>query len=109
MDKFLILSRHAKWRSAQRNLSIDDMKFIIMHGKRVRKQGVIFYQLLAKKIPTDLPANHHFRRLVGSTVLTCQCGHFVITVYRNEKAQRRDRHKEKYRVGEQHQCCPYCE
>lgn len=93
------LSKHARTRAAQRNLSEEDINFIIKHGKAVRRTGAVFYQLRAKNIPDDLPGNHPYRRLVGSTVLMCACGETVVTAYRNGDAFKRDRRKAKYNNG----------
>jgi hypothetical protein len=90
------LSTHAFLRSAQRNLSYDDIAFIIQHGSRVHRTGVIFCQLRQKDIPPDTPGNHRHRQLAGTTVVLCKCGHYVITLYRNERAFHRDARKNKY-------------
>jgi hypothetical protein len=91
------LSDHACWRSSQRNLSSNEILFIAEHGSRVRRTGVIFCQLRRIDLPDDLSANHPFRRLVGSTVVLSSCGQYVLTVYREERAFRRDTRKAKYR------------
>jgi hypothetical protein len=96
------LSEHASRRSAQRNLSYDEILFVIEHGKRLRNAGVVFIQLRVKDIPEAIPANHHYRRLIGSTVVLCSCGQHVITLYREDEAFRKDKRKTKY--NQQHQC-----
>ncbi|MBC7870508.1 MAG: DUF4258 domain-containing protein [Chitinophagaceae bacterium] len=93
----LAISHHAHQRSAQRNLREDEIDFIATYGRRMRRTGAIFCQLLRSDIPDDLPANHSYRRLVGSTVVLSRCGQYVLTVYRDEKAFRRDSRKEKFR------------
>ena len=91
-----LLSNHATQRSAQRNLSDDDIAFILQQGRRVHRTGVIFCQLRDKDIPDDTPGNHRHRQLVGTTVVLSKCGHYIITVYRNPKAFHRDSRKNKY-------------
>ena len=91
------ISDHAKTRSAQRNLQEDEIEFIVQHGKRVRRTGVIFCQLRQRDLPTDLAASHRYRRLVGSTVVLSSCGRSVLTLYRDERAFHRDSRKRKYR------------
>ncbi|MBZ0303166.1 MAG: DUF4258 domain-containing protein [Anaerolineae bacterium] len=90
------LSNHASTRSAQRNLSDDDIAFILQHGSRVHRTGVIFCQLRQKDLPPDTPGNHRHRQLAGTTVVTCRCGHTVITVYRDKRAFQRDTRKARY-------------
>ncbi len=75
---------------------------MVEHGKRLRNAGVVFIQLRMKDIPDTLPANHRYRRLVGSTVVMCSCGQLVITLYREDEAFRRDKRKTKYNY--RHQC-----
>lgn len=90
----LELSDHAAERSAQRNVSGEEIRFIVKHGKRVHRTGVIYCQMLKKRMP-DLPASHPYWRLVGTTVLLSNDDE-VITVYRGENAFKADRRKAKY-------------
>jgi hypothetical protein len=90
------LSDHAEIRAAQRNLSYDEICFILIHGSRQRRSGVIFYCLHRKHLPDELPGNHPYRRLVGTTVIVSRDGSVVVTAYRNEEAYRQDRRKAKY-------------
>ncbi|MCB9452608.1 MAG: DUF4258 domain-containing protein [Anaerolineaceae bacterium] len=89
-------SDHAKQRCAQRNLSHDEIQFIIAYGRLERRAGIEFYQLRQKDLPPDLPANDPRHRLVGSTVLLSKNMAQVVTAYRNGRAFRRDRQKSKY-------------
>ncbi len=90
------LSDHAEIRAAQRNLSYDEICFILDYGTRQRRSGVIFYCLHRKQIPQDLPGSHPYRRLVGTTVIVSRDNTVVVTAYRNEEAYRHDRRKAKY-------------
>lgn len=103
------LSQHALTRLCQRNFTIDDVHFIINHGNKMHNAGVAFYQMRDDCIPNNLPGNHHHRRLAGSTVVTCHCGHFVITMYKNKEAFRKDRKKSKLVRGKSRlEGCSYC-
>ena len=93
---------------ATRNITPEEIGFIIEHGKKLRNAGVIFSQLHAKSVPESIPANHHYRRLIGSTVVLCKCGQFVITLYREEEAFQRDKRKSKHTTQDQRGTCPYC-
>ncbi len=90
------LSDHAGERSSQRNLSYDEICFIVEHGKHIRRTGVIYCQMHTQRIPADLPPQHPYRRLAGSTVVLSGAGDRVITVYREARAFKRDRCKTKY-------------
>lgn len=103
----MILSDHAEWRCAQRNLSYADVEFVCRYGKQRRNAGVIFCQMWDKYMPKHIPANNTFCRLAGTTVVLCRCGHFVITVYRNGEAFHEDIKKSKY-CRHQEASCPYC-
>lgn len=103
------LSAHAAQRAAQRNLARDEIDFLLQYGHLVHNTGVLFCQLRGRDIPDDLPANHPYRRLEGSTAVLCRCGAFVVTLYREQKAFRTDRHKPAYnRRSYGPRSCPYC-
>lgn len=101
-------SYHAQKRQDQRNLSDEDIYFILEHGRELHVAGGIFYQMLSKSIPKDLAPNDRRRKLVGSTVLVCKCGQFVITVYRNPTAFKKDNKKAKYDKLDTARTCPCC-
>lgn len=102
------LSDHAERRAAQRNLLSDEIDFMLQYGQLVHNTGVIFCQMRQKDLPDDLPANHRYRRLVGTTVVLCKCGYFVVTVYREHKAFRADTSKTQYSQSDALKNCPYC-
>jgi hypothetical protein len=104
----IILSHHARQRSAQRNLSLDEIVFVVEHGELLRNTGVIFREMRRKDMPSFIPANHPYQRLVGTTIVMCKCGHYVVTLYRKAEAFHKNRRKTKYSRHEQHECCPYC-
>jgi hypothetical protein len=104
----LTLSDHACHRSAQRNVSFEEIDFIVQHGSALRNTGVIFRQMRRKDLPRDLPANHPYRRLVGTTVVLCKCGHHVLTIYREGEAFHKDRCKRKYCQRDFMVSCPRC-
>lgn len=106
MDAYPTLTAHAAKRAIEWNLSLADIHFIWEHGKRLRKTGAIFCQMLAKHMPDEVHSTR-YERLVGTTVLTCACGRYVITVYRNEKAFKADAKKPDYRRGSK-ACCANC-
>jgi hypothetical protein len=102
------LSSHALHRSAQRNISEEDIEFIIQNGDRLHRTGVIFCQLRHRNIPVDTPGNHRGWKLVGTTVVLCKCGLYVVTLYREKKAFQRDSRKAKYNQRPEIATCPCC-
>ena len=105
----IILSEHAIQRAMQRNVSFNEINFIIQHGKLLRNAGVSFRQLREKDWPDSLPGNHAYHRLIGTTVVLCKCGLFVVTLYREEEAFRKDKRKTRYNSTTQWVGCPHCQ
>ena len=88
-------SGHALRRMAQRNFSFDEVNYIIRHGRRIRRTGVIFCFLGGKDIPDEDRKCDKYTRLEGSTVLM-HVGNdtiSVITVYQNKSALKTIRRK----------------
>lgn len=101
------ISDHADRQLSARCIPRDAIDFIVRVAHRERKTGAIFCQLRGTDLPHELPANHPWRRLVGTTLVLCKCGRFVITGYRNPKAFQTDRKKAKYN-NRKHAPCPCC-
>lgn len=104
----LFLSIHAEEEAEADNLYYDDIELGVRVGHRERRTGVIFCQVRAKDLAKVISGNHDYWRLVGTTIILCSCGEFVITVYRNPSAFKKDRAKEKY--NRKHaSACPCCQ
>ena len=102
MDKLplnLKLSQHAVLRMAQRNISVDDLLYILERGERVHKTGITIYILRKRDILKNDLKKSEITRLEGTVVLTgfSQDGKLeVITMYRNRDGFRAVRYKAKY-------------
>jgi hypothetical protein len=95
----LKLSQHATLRMAQRNISLQDLQYVLEHGERVHKTGVTIYVLRKRDILQDDQKRSEITRLEGTVVLTgfSRDGNVeVITTYRNKGAFRTIRCKKKY-------------
>lgn len=103
------LSHHALEQARRRQISEADIIFVLEHAKEERRTGVIFFQLYQKNLPSDLPQNDRRRKLEGTTVMTCKCGQFVITVYKNSEAFKQDRKKAKYDCQGNESHCANCQ
>jgi len=92
-----LFSSHAWHRLAQRNLSVEDVWFVIDHGVPINRAGATFFFLGKGNIPSDLRSKNQYARLEGTVVVTNSDNHFVITVYRNRQTGFREiRSKETY-------------
>ena len=93
------LSQHAVLRMAQRNVSLDDLHYVLDHGERVHKTGVAIYVLRKRDIPPKDCKRSEITRLEGTVVLTGFTKEGIleiITIYRNRSALRSIRYKAKY-------------
>ena len=77
---------HACQRMAQRNVDLDEVYFILEHGKRLHRAGVMFVFLRRRDIPDPLRAEQRYRRLEGTTVVLSRRKLKIITGYRNRSS-----------------------
>jgi hypothetical protein len=98
---------HADQRRRERGFTQDEIDFILLHARRERRTGVIFCQMRDKDMPS-LAGNNRYQRLRGVTVILCGCEQFVLTVYKNPEAFKKDRRKSKYNAYTGESCCPNC-
>ena len=76
-------TEHAEWRMAQRNVSWSDIEFVLDHGSKHYRNGVIFYFLRRCDIPRCL--GQKYGRLEGTTVVYAADSLEVVTVYRGHR------------------------
>ena len=91
-------SDHAITRMAQRGFSDEDVRYIMKHGQRIHRTGIVFYFLGRKDIPEEDLKEKKYRRLEGSTILINTVDdneQVIITVYRDRGALRNIRRKHK--------------
>jgi hypothetical protein len=91
------LSNHAVTRMAQRNLSAEDVEYVIQFGCRVWSGGALHYFLRYNDIPKV--DRKRVQRLEGTTVLMDRSGQYIITVYRNRRGLKGIRQKVKREIG----------
>ena len=84
---------------AQRNVSRNDLEYVLEHGKRINATGIMAYMLRKRDIPDDDRNRSEITRLEGTVVLTgfTQNGDLeIITTYRNKSVFKVFRTKAKY-------------
>jgi hypothetical protein len=103
-----LFSDHAWLRLAQRNLSVEDVWFVIDHGVPINRAGRTIFFLGKGNIPSDLRSENQYARLEGTVVVTSSDNHSVITVYRNRQTGYRDIRSEEtyYRMPRRPQPLP---
>ena len=79
------MSIHSEERAAQRNLTREEIEYVLQFGKRYHCNGGLAYFLREK----DLPPSDHRRtfctRLIGTSVVLSNDRLLIITVWRNRK------------------------
>lgn len=78
----LAITKHAQQRMAQRNLSDNEVQFIINHSRPSYTAGAVFFVLRKKDIPRELRHDSAIARLEGATVVASRDNGDIITVYR---------------------------
>jgi hypothetical protein len=74
------LSVHAQDRCAQRNLSLEDVEYVMEFGRPLRSYGARLFVLRGIDIPADHRRYDSVTRLEGTVVVASE--DVVITVYR---------------------------
>ncbi len=98
MSVALWYTGHAVRRQAQRNLSDQDIQFVLEHGRHMRRAGVLHISLGRRDIPSDKVTQKRFSRLEGTTIVVDDTRDetIVITAYRNRNGFKKIRAKAKY-------------
>ena len=77
------LTDHVQLRMAQRNISTQDLEFVLENGRRKWTYRGQAFALGRRNIPEKLRADDEIRRLVGTIVIVTENNDAIITVYRN--------------------------
>jgi hypothetical protein len=98
MSTSIQITWHAACRQASRNLSHEDIHFVLEHGQRIRSAGALHVFLGRRNIPSDKTIYRRFARLEGTVLVLDDTGHEIvlITTYRNRRSAKRIRVKTKY-------------
>lgn len=77
------LTPHAEFRLAQRNLSAEEIGYVLLHGQTWHKAGAIIIHLSEKDVPKSDQSNQRWRKLIGTTVVMTTEEERLLTAYRN--------------------------
>lgn len=77
------LSEHTQLRMAQRNLSLDDIQYVMEYAQKMHKAGALIFYLRKKDIPAWDQSNARIARLAGTAVVVTRDGRIVMTTWRN--------------------------
>jgi hypothetical protein len=100
---------HSLTRQARRNLSDEDIDFVVARGRYIYCAGALHIFLRRRDIPRHKDINDRFARLEG-TVLVINIQHAIpvlITVYHNRDSFKQIRSKAKYDVCHRRSSHPY--
>lgn len=91
-------NQHSALRAAQRNLSKDEIQFVVENGVAFHRAGAVIYYLRQCDLPEDCHPNDVKARLVGTAVVLGKDQRTLITVWRNrESGLKHIRCKPKYK------------
>ena len=93
------LTRHARARSARRNVTLDVVDYALAYGRTIQRTGITFYFLGRRDMPPADLCGTWTSRLEGVIVLVGPDG-AVITVYRNRRGLHMIQRKMKYRLAD---------
>jgi hypothetical protein len=93
----ITLNNHARKQIARRNLSLDDIEYIVQFGAHFHQAGVLFYFLRDEDIPVSDQQNSELERLAGTAVVLSKDGQHLLTAWRNrERGLKHIKRKVKY-------------
>lgn len=91
------LTAHAQLRMCQRNVTNEQLSFILRHGQQHHCAGAILVTLRRKDIPKNHAAQSKFTYLEGTTIVLSRDAPTVLTIWRNKgKGLQHIRHKPRY-------------
>jgi hypothetical protein len=90
-------TQHSAQRAAQRNLSAEEVQYVMWYGQCFRQAGALIYFLRRRDIPAWDHADDRWMRLAGTAVILTKDGRQVITTWRNRRrGLKHIKHKTKF-------------
>ena len=89
---------HALQRQSRRNLSNDDIDFVVAHGRYIHCAGALHIFLGKRDIPADRETARRYSHLEGTVLIldATEAAPVLITAYRNRRGLKDIRTKRKY-------------
>lgn len=84
-------SLHSTLRAAQRNLSKEDVAYILCYGQRFHRAGALIIFLRRRDIPAWDRVLDDYARLEGTALVLSRDGRVLVTVWRNPRGLKRIR------------------
>jgi len=81
----LLLTNHARKRMAQRNLTLEQISYIMRYGQQTHCAGAILLTLRRKDIPETLLKDDTIACLEGTTAVFSREEPLLLTVWRNRQ------------------------
>ena len=88
-----VLTDHALTRAAQRNLSSEDLQYVLCHGRAYYVADSVTFFLGRRDIPKADRADDTILRLEGTAVITASQQAVIITTWRNRNGMKNIRRK----------------
>jgi hypothetical protein len=79
VNESFVMTKHAQVRCLQRGVRTADIEYLLAHGKKIYKQGLVFYVMLDKHIAQRGESVRHLVALVSHD-------QHVVTVYKEKNA-----------------------
>jgi hypothetical protein len=76
---------HSRRRSAQRNLSVVDIEYVLTYGQYFCRAGAEFYYLRRRDI-REWELDRDLSRLAGTAIILGKDGQTLITTWRNRRS-----------------------
>lgn len=91
------MTAHAIKRASQRNISPEDIEYVLQYGSKIHNAGACFYYLGGKDIPAEDRQEDEITRLEGTILVLDPEQSSIVTIYRNrERGLKEIRKKQDY-------------
>jgi hypothetical protein len=87
------ISDHARIRAAQRNLSLDDLQYVLCYGRVYYVADSLTFFLGWRDIRKEDRSNPMISRLEGTAIITAARRPVIITAWRNRNGMKKIRRK----------------
>ena len=82
-------SSHSALRAAQRNLTEQEICYVVDYGETFHRSGAVIYFLRQRDIPLADRRDEEIVRLAGTAVVLSSDDRVLVTVWRNKRSGRK--------------------